>query len=307
MATKKKVPEEGTITTTIDDEAVEKLKGLFTIPDVSTITASDSTSKTLTVDPGGYYTWTTTTPSPWDSTYVSVSPSISATPRDAASEGATPYADGFLPHLVRAKEEGIRKGIEMDTVIIDRGVAVSIGLDPEKSHVDMILGLKVKYAKEKSLPMDSAFVLLKEKKKEKPAKTKKADPAPTGPGGVGYGAAIDVSPEEEEAWVEKERTSPVSGTTGKEILGSRHDATSSYGKRFISFPYDKHKKPILLSVDKIVCVEDKYVDGDPSLGWLGLEIIFEIAGKERVIIIKDKEVAKHVWDDLRTTMVYHMK
>lgn len=69
------------------------------------------------------------------------------------------YADGFMPHLVRAKEEGLRKGIEMDTVVIDRGVAVSCGL----GHVDMVLGLKVKYAKEGVLPMDSAFVIYKEK------------------------------------------------------------------------------------------------------------------------------------------------
>lgn len=298
MATKKKASEEETITASIDDEAVEKLRGLFT----SSAPISSSDSKTLTVDPtSGYYTWTTTTPGPWDATYVS--PTISATPRDAVSDGATPYADGFLPHLVRAKEEGVRKGIEMDTVVIDRGVAVSIGLDPEKSHVDMILGLRVRYAKEHSLPMDSAFVLLKEKKRERPspaaAKPKKA------PGAIGYGSDIGVSPEEDEAWKEKERTSPVSGTTGKEILSSRRDTVSSYGKRFISFPYDKDAKPILLSVDKIACVEDKYVDGDPSLGWLGLEITFEVGSKERVIIIKDKKVAERIWDDLRTTMIYH--
>lgn len=69
------------------------------------------------------------------------------------------YADGFMPHLIRAKEEGVRKGIEMDTVVIDRGVAVSCGL----GHIDMVLGLKVKYAKEGALPMDSAFVIYKEK------------------------------------------------------------------------------------------------------------------------------------------------
>ena len=300
MATKKKVPEEGTITTSIDDEAAEKLRGLFTssAPDVGTISSSDSTSKTLTMDPtSGCYTWTTT--SPWD-TYIS-SPIIGATPRDAASDGATPYAAGFLPHLVRAKEEGVRKGIEMDTVVIDRGVAVSIGLDPEKSHVDMILGLRVRYAKENSLPMDSAFVLLKEKKKEKPAPAKKTSATKAG---IGACADVEITPEEEEAWKEKERTLPVSGTTGEEILSSRRDTTSSCGKRFISFPYDKDGKPILLSVDKIVCVEDKYVGGDPSLGWIGLEIAFEIAGKERVIVLKDKEVAQHVWDDLRTTMIY---
>lgn len=78
--------------------------------------------------------------------YVDVSPSY--------------YAEDMMPHLVRAKEEGTRQKIEMDTVVLDRGVAKSCGLD----HADMILGLKVKYAKPGSLPMDSAFVLLKDEK-----------------------------------------------------------------------------------------------------------------------------------------------
>lgn len=87
------------------------------------------------------------------------------------------YAESILPHLVRTKEEGIRRKIEMDTVVIDRGVAVAQGLD----HADMILGLKVKYAKEGSLPMDSAFIMLKDKDKATEAggtSTKAAEAAP---------------------------------------------------------------------------------------------------------------------------------
>lgn len=112
-----------------------------------------------------------TTPS-WETpswTYCGVSggeekdPGDSGDPVPVETEKSAPtipaYADGFMPHLVRAKEEGLRKGIEMDTVVIDRGVAVSCGL----GHVDMVLGLKVKYAKEGVLPMDSAFVIYKEK------------------------------------------------------------------------------------------------------------------------------------------------
>ena len=288
MATKKKASEEETITASIDDEAVEKLRGLFT----SSAPISSSDSKTLTVDPtSGFYTWTTTTPGPWDATYVS--PTISATPRDAVSDGATPYADGFLPHLVRAKEEGVRKGIEMDTVVIDRGVAVSIGLDPEKSHVDMILGLRVRYAKEHSLPMDSAFVLLKEKKKEKPAAAKKTSAAKAG---MGACADVEVTPEEEEAWKEKEEK------CGATIM--RRGSTCYDSKRFITFVNSKTGRTQMLAIDKIVFVEDHFVEDDPTKPWIGLSIEYESGGKVNMISIRDPKAAEEVWNDLRTSRIY---
>ena len=77
-------------------------------------------------------------------------------------------------HLERAKDECLRKKIEADTVIIDRGVAVSEGI----GHVKMVLGLKVKYSKEGSLRMGAAFAMLETTPEE----------------------------EEDEAWKEKEET-----------------------------------------------------------------------------------------------------
>lgn len=86
----------------------------------------------------------------------------------AASPEPPLYADNIMPHLIRAVEEGKRRDVEMDTVVLDRGVAVSQGL----GHAAMILGLRVKYAKEGTLPMDSAFVLLKDEGWEKKEREK---------------------------------------------------------------------------------------------------------------------------------------
>ena len=89
------------------------------------------------------------------------------------------YAESFLPHLVKTKDEGVRRDIEADTIVIDRGVAVSQGLireeDGKKKHADVIMGLKVKYAKEGILPMDSAFVIFKEKGAKDEKKTEVAE------------------------------------------------------------------------------------------------------------------------------------
>lgn len=113
------------------------------------------------------------------------SATVTATRLSESSVAIEPtYADSFLPHLVRAKDEGVRRDIESDTIIIDRGVAVSQGLireeDGKKKHADVIMGLKVRYAKEGILPMDSAFVIFKdkkadEKKAEAAAKAEKSD------------------------------------------------------------------------------------------------------------------------------------
>lgn len=118
-------------------------------------------------------------PVTWVSGSHSIARTVGGSAPDIISGGASAhesvsepiYAESFLPHLVRAKEEGTRKKIEMDTVVIDRGVATSQGLE----HADMILGLKVKYAKEGSLPMDSAFVIMKDSKAEAEKKGKEIE------------------------------------------------------------------------------------------------------------------------------------
>ena len=88
-----------------------------------------------------------------------------------------PYSDSLYAHLERAKGECLRSKIEADTVIIDRGIAVSEGA----GHAKMVLGLKVKYAKKGSLPMGASFVMLKaeEKKEDKDGKgCGEKEPAP---------------------------------------------------------------------------------------------------------------------------------
>lgn len=67
--------------------------------------------------------------------------------------------EGLLPHISRAVNEGLRRKIEMDTIILDKGLAVSQGAE----HVDMIMGLKVKYAEKDKLPCGSSFVIMKSK------------------------------------------------------------------------------------------------------------------------------------------------
>ena len=78
--------------------------------------------------------------------------------KDIIASGKTP--EHIIPHIMRAAEEGLRRDIEMDTVIIDEAVAVSQGV----RHADLICGLRVKYAREGALPLGSAFVVLKSKK-----------------------------------------------------------------------------------------------------------------------------------------------
>ena len=90
-----------------------------------------------------------------------------------------PYSDSLYAHLERAKGECLRSKIEADTVIIDRGLAVSEGV----GHAKMVLGLKVKYAKKGSLPMGASFVMLKAEgdKEDKDGKgCGEKEPAPEG-------------------------------------------------------------------------------------------------------------------------------
>jgi len=177
----------------ITAEAFEKMTKSG-IPDVSSCMEASASSATeihtpfciWSVDSG----WASSTPS-WTCTYSGPAGEDEdgdcgdPVPVETGESAPTipAYADGFMPHLVRAKEEGVRRGIEGDTIVIDRGVAISQGVD----HADMILGLKVKYAKEGALPMDSAFVIFKDKEKDKekeractekkiPAAAEKKDP-----------------------------------------------------------------------------------------------------------------------------------
>ena len=89
--------------------------------------------------------------------------------KDVLASGKTP--EHIIPHIMRAAEEGLRRDIEMDTVIIDEAVAVSQGV----RHADLICGLRVKYAREGALPLGSAFVVLKEKKKAEAKEDREED------------------------------------------------------------------------------------------------------------------------------------
>ena len=128
---------------------------------VTTTAAGVLTADTLTWDSST--PWATATPDP--SVWTTSSWVYTAPPAPEPSAGGLRVADlppDLLSHISLAVTEGLRKDIEMDTIVIDESVAFSSGAN----HADMILGLKVKYAKEGSLPLGSAFVILKDSKKK---------------------------------------------------------------------------------------------------------------------------------------------
>ena len=153
---------EATYLMTTTDDVTSSVLSSYTGTDMGSLSSTPLSTTTSTSSAFDSSMWTT---SPtldsfdWSKVYPSY-PSGGYATSGYVDVSPSYYAEDMMPHLVRAKEEGTRQKIEMDTVVLDRGVAKSCGLD----HADMILGLKVKYAKPGSLPMDSAFVLLKDEK-----------------------------------------------------------------------------------------------------------------------------------------------
>ena len=204
----------------------------------------------------------------------------------------TPYSDSLYAHLERAKGECLRSKIEADTVIIDRGVAVSEGA----GHAKMVLGLKVKYAKKGSLPMGASFVMLKaEGNKESKG-----------------GGEKEHAPEEEA----KARDGKAEGG-GKAESGKREGAARAAGaaeeKRpgsvspvdpygmFISYTMSGGA-PGLININHVVDAYNEYVTRYGAKEWSALALIMDVPDYEsmgpRVIRIEDPEEAKKAWETL---------
>ena len=239
-------------------------------------------------------------------------------------------SSSFRAHVVKAKKEGKRRGIEADTIIIDKEVAVSQGID----HVGMVLGLRVKYAKEGSLPMDSSFVLLKDetaKEKERLVKEKKKMVGGTDPGPDYEG---DTGEEKEEYWLEdvdwEERVSlgrskeVVEGARVGKIPSEAHSVYSCEEKsKFISFRAsingEGEPKYFLINKNKIIGIEDLFLElgheellkiilkrgdkaerrlrGHSSISyWDGLSVLVNLESSEMTqFLIRDPEEARRVW------------
>ena len=204
----------------------------------------------------------------------------------------TPYSDSLYAHLERAKGECLRSKIEADTVIIDRGVAVSEGA----GHAKMVLGLKVKYAKKGSLPMGASFVMLKAE----------------GDKGSKGGGEKEHAPEEEA----KARDGKAEGG-GKAESGKREGAARAAGaaeeKRpgsvspvdpygmFISYTMSGGA-PGLININHVVDAYNEYVTRYGAKEWSALALIMDVPDYEsmgpRVIRIEDPEEAKKAWETL---------
>lgn len=210
----------------------------------------------------------------------------------------TPYSDSLYAHLERAKGECLRSKIEADTVIIDRGVAVSEGA----GHAKMVLGLKVKYAKKGSLPMGASFVMLKAEEDK----------------GSKGGGEKEHAPEEEA----KARDGKAEGG-GKAESGKREGATAEaaeekcpgsvspvdpYGM-FISYTMSSGA-PGLININHVVDAHNEYVTRygakEWRKEWSALALIMDVPDYDtirtsmgpRVIRIEDPEEAKKAWETL---------
>lgn len=204
-----------------------------------------------------------------------------------------PYSDSLYAHLERAKGECLRSKIEADTVIIDRGIAVSEGA----GHAKMVLGLKVKYAKKGSLPMGASFVMLKAEEDK---------------GGKG-GGEKEHAPEEES----KARGGKVEGERGESMVEPEKKAEAAeaaeekcpgsvdpYGM-FISYTMSGGA-PGLVNINHVVDAYNEYVTRYGAKTWSALALIMDVPDYDtigtsmgpRVIRIEDPKEAKKAWETL---------
>ena len=208
----------------------------------------------------------------------------------------TPYSDSLYAHLERAKGECLRSKIEADTVIIDRGVAISEGA----GHAKMVLGLKVKYAKKGSLPMGASFVMLKAEgdKGSKGGGEKEHAPeeeAKAGDGKVEEGGRAESGKRE--------------GATGaaeaaEEKCPGSVSPVDPYGM-FISYTMSGGV-PCLININHVVDAYNEYVTRYGAKEWSALELIIDVPDYDtigtsmgpRVIRIEDPEEAKKAWETL---------
>lgn len=208
----------------------------------------------------------------------------------------SPYSDSLYAHLERAKGECLRSKIEADTVIIDRGIAVSEGA----GHAKMVLGLKVKYAKSGSLPMGASFVMLKAEgdKEDKDGKgggeKEHAPEEDAKAGDAGDGKAEGGSKAESE-----KREGAVEATEEK-----RPGSVDPYGM-FISYTMSGGA-PGLVNINHVVDAYNEYTTRYGAKTWSALALIMDVPDYDtigtsmgpRVIRIEDPEEAKKAWETL---------
>ena len=204
----------------------------------------------------------------------------------------TPYSDSLYAHLERAKGECLRSKIEADTVIIDRGVAVSEGA----GHAKMVLGLKVKYAKKGSLPMGASFVMLKAEGDKGSKGGGEKEHAPEEEAKAGDGKV------EEEGRAESGKREGVTGAAeaAEEKCPGSVSPVDPYGM-FISYTMSSGA-PGFININHVVDAYNEYVTRYGAKEWSALALIMDVPDYEsmgpRVIRIEDPEEAKKAWETL---------
>ena len=204
----------------------------------------------------------------------------------------TPYSDSLYAHLERAKGECLRSKIEADTVIIDRGVAISEGA----GHAKMVLGLKVKYAKKGSLPMGASFVMLKAEGDKGSKGGGEKEHAPEEEAKAGDGKA------EGESRAESGKREGATGAAeaAEEKCPGSVSPVDPYGM-FISYTMSGGT-PGLININHVVDAYNEYVTRYRVKEWSALALIMDVPDYEsmgpRVIRIEDPEEAKKAWETL---------
>lgn len=205
----------------------------------------------------------------------------------------TPYSDSLYAHLERAKGECLRSKIEADTVIIDRGIAVSEGA----GHAKMVLGLKVKYAKKGSLPLGASFVMLK-------AEGDKEDKMSKGCGEKEHAPEEDVKAGDGKAERES-RVEPEKKAEAVEAAEEKCPGRVDPCGMFISYTMSGGA-PGLININHVVDAYNEYVTRYGAKEWSALALIMDVPDYDtigtsmgpRVIRIKDPEEAKKAWKTL---------
>ena len=209
---------------------------------------------------------------------------------------STPYSDSLYAHLERAKGECLRSKIEADTVIIDRGIAVSEGA----GHAKMVLGLKVKYAKKGSLPMGASFVMLK-------AEGDKEDKGSKGCGEKEHAPEEDAKAGDDKAegWSRVEPEKKAEATEAVETAEEKCPGSVDPYGMFISYTMSGGA-PGLININHVVDAYNEYVTRYGAKEWSALALIMDVPDYDtigtsmgpRVIRIEDPGEAKKAWESL---------
>lgn len=207
-----------------------------------------------------------------------------------------PYSDSLCAHLERAKGECLRSKIEADTVIIDRGIAVSEGT----GHAKMVLGLKVKYAKKGSLPMGASFVMLDSKGSKEDKRSKgvgEKEPAPE--------EDVKAGDDKAEGWSRVEPEKKAEAVETAEAAEEKCPGSVDPYGMFISYTMSGGA-PGLININHVVDAYNEYVTRYGAKEWSALALIMDVPDYDtigtsmgpRVIRIEDPGEAKKAWETL---------